>query len=170
MRAEIRHTPEKSDNSQSKEQIEDRLNSGNRVYKNHQRARLNGTTSQKSLNPAIADMYHVIVRKVKELCTQLPNKEDKVMIEFSNADDPTDSHGLFTLMTSTFFFYLECDIMNNYRVEYLFHNCPVEPEIQQLINQFSIRSYSTELVKQDNYSAFFQRCLQVQPSRFIFQL
>lgn len=172
MRAEIHHNQGNSKSLQSQQQeIEDRLRSGKKkVYKNHQRAKLNGTDSQRSLNPAIANMYHVIVRKVKELYRQLPNKENKVMIEFNNADDPTDSHGLFTVMTSTFFFYLECDIKNNYRIEYLFYNCPLETEIQHLINKYSMASYSTEVVNQPDYPTFFRNCLQVQPSRFIFQL
>ncbi|MCX2451113.1 hypothetical protein OQX61_07495 [Pedobacter sp. PLR] len=170
MRAEIRQNKENNTNLQSQQEIERRLRSGKRVYKNHQRAKLNSTDSQQSLNPAIENMYHVIVRKIKELYSQLPNKEDKVMIEFNNADDPTDSHGLFTVMTPTFFFYLECDIKNNYRIEYLFHNCPLETEIMQLINKYSMASYSTEVVNQPDYPTFFRNCLQVQPSRFIFQL
>jgi hypothetical protein len=104
------------------------------------------------------------------LYSTLPNAEDRIIILLNNRLDPTDCQGLFTLITPTFFFYLECDILNNYRVEYLFHDCPVEAEIQQLINQFCMRSYSTEVVKQPDYPMFFRTCLSVQPPRFIHQL
>lgn len=172
MKPEIRHHIQQNNkNLQTQQEIEDRLRSGKRVLKNSTRSKLFGTTSQKAMNPAIEEMYHVIVKRVKELYTQLPNKEDRVMIEFNNfEEDPTDSHGLFTIATPSLFFYLECDIKNNYRIEYLFHLCPLETEIQQLINQFSMRSYSTEVVKQSDYPTFFRNCLSLQPSRYIFQL
>ncbi|WP_157766498.1 hypothetical protein [Pedobacter ginsengisoli] len=170
MRPELNRNPPNHKNLEALKQIEARLSSTKRVYKNSIRAKLNGTTSQKAMNPVISGFYHVIVNKVKELYSKLPNKEDRVIIELNNELDPTDSHGLFTLITPTFFFYLECSITNQYRIEYQFHNCPVEEEIQQLINAFSMRSYSTEVVNQPDYPAFFQRCLQVQPDRFIHQL
>lgn len=157
-------------NLQAQQEIEARLSSTKKVYKNHLRASLNGTTSQKGMNPAIEGMYHAILRQVKELYHTLPNKEDRIVIELNNELDPTDSHGLFTLITPSFYFYLECDILNNYRIEYLFHFCPFEQQIQKLIDQFSMRSYSTEVVKQEDYPAFFNRCLSCQPPRFIRQL
>lgn len=170
MRPELNQNRQIHKDLEAQKQIEARLNSTKRVYKNSTRAKMNGTTSQKAMNPVIANMYHVILKKVKELYSTLPNKEDRMIILLNNELDATDSHGLFTLITPSFFFYLECDIMNNYRIEFLFHLCPFEEEIQQLINAFSMRSYSTEVVNQPNYSAFFNRCLSVQPDRFIHQL
>lgn len=151
-------------------EIEDRLANGKRVSKNHIRAKLFGTDTQRAVNPTIFEMYSVIVNKVKELYSKLPNAEDRIIILLNNQLDPTDCQGLFTLIAPTFFFYLECDILSNYRIEYMFDQCPVEAEIHQLINQFSMRSYSTEVVKQADYPSFFRRCLQVNPDRFIHQL
>ncbi|ATP58938.1 hypothetical protein CPT03_21935 [Pedobacter ginsengisoli] len=170
MRPEIDHNQPIHKNLEAQQEIEERLRSTKKVYKNSTRAKLKGTTTQKAMNPVIANMYHIIKKKVKELYSSLPNKEDRIIIELNNELDPTDTHGLFTLMTPTFFFYLECSITNQYRIEYLFHQCPVEEEIQQLINDFSMRSYSTEVVNQKDYPAFFRRCLSVRPSRFIHQL
>lgn len=170
MRPEINHNPRNHKNLEAQKQIEERLSSTKRVYKNVTRAKMNGTTSQKAINPAIAGMFHTIVKKAKELYSTLPNKEDRVIIELNNEQDPTDSHGLYTLITPSFFFYLECDILSNYRIEYQFDQCPVEAEIQQLINQFAMKSFSTEVVKQTDYPKFFRRCLSVQPDRFIHQL
>lgn len=170
MRAEINHNQENYKDLQSQEAIKERLRSKKKVYKNYLRAKLNGTTTQKGMNPVISQMYHIIVKKVKELITELPNKEDRVLIEFDNEKDPTDSHGLFSLITPSFFFYLECDILNNYRIEYLFHECPFEEKAQKLIDQFSVRSFSTDVVKKYDYPTFFKRCLEVQPPRFIHHL
>jgi hypothetical protein len=170
MKAETHQNQQNAKDWQAVQEIEERLSSGKRVSKTHIRAMLNSNDSQKDCNSTISGMYHVIVNKVKELYSTLPNAEDRIIILLNNRLDPTDCQGLFTLITPTFFFYLECDILNNYRVEYLFHDCPVEAEIQQLINQFCMRSYSTEVVKQPDYPMFFRTCLSVQPPRFIHQL
>lgn len=167
MRPEINHSHQIVKNAAAQQEIEERLNSKKVVYKNHQRAKINGTTSQREMNPVIEEMYRVLINKVKELYCTLPNEEDRIIVQLNNKLDPTDSHGLFTLMTPTLFFYLECDIMNNYRIEYLFYQCPFETEIEQLIKQYSVRSYSTEIVKQPDYPTFFRNCLQVQPDRFV---
>lgn len=170
MRAEITRNLQTTKNLAAQQEIEARLASTKTIYKNHQRAKQYGTTSQKSMNPAIEGIYHAILKKVKELYKGLPNKEDRIIIELNNAQDPTDSHGLFTLMTPSFFFYLECSITNQYRIEYLFDSCPVEDDIQALISKFAVRSYSTEVVKQPDYPTFFRRALSCQPDRFIHHL
>lgn len=166
MRPELTHTHQIIKDIAAQQEIEERLNS-KKVYKNHQRAKLNGTTSQKEMNSVIEEIYRVILKKVKELYCKLPNEEDRIIIQLNNKLDPTDSHGLFTLMTPTFFFYLECDIVNNYRIEYLFYQCPFETEIEQLIKQYLVHSHSTEIVKQPDYPTFFRNCLSVQPDRFV---
>jgi len=170
MRAEITRNHQISKNKAALEQTEARLSSTKTIYKNHQRAKQYGTTSQKTMNPVIADMYHVIVKLVKQLYSSLPDKDERIVIEINNEVDPTDSHGLFTLMTPSFFFYLECSITNQYRIEYLYHHCEFEREINALINKFAVRSYSTEVVKNPDYQTFFRNCLACQPDRFITHL
>jgi len=170
MKTEFIRTTEITKDLPAQQEIEERLVHGKRVYKNYQRAKANGTDSQKGINPVIEQMYHIIVKKVKMLYTSLPNKEDRVVIMLNNEQDPTDSHGLFTILTPHFFFYLECDIVNQYRIEYLFHNCPVETEIQQLIIEFSMKSYSTEKMNVPHYPTYFNNVLSCQPDRFIHRL
>jgi hypothetical protein len=170
MKAEILRNHPITKNEAALEQIEARLTSTKTIYKNHQRAKQYGTSGQKAFNPVVQGMYFAILKKTKELYKGLPSKEDRIIIELNNEQDPTDSHGLFTLLTPSFFFYLECDIKNNYRIEYLFHDCPVEQEIQKLIDRFAMRSYSTETVKQPDYPTFFRQVLSCQPDRFIHHL
>nr|WP_121272810.1 hypothetical protein [Pedobacter schmidteae] len=170
MKPEITRNTHITKDLAAQEQIEARLSSTKPIYKNKARAAQYGTDTQKVMNPIIADMYHVIVKLVKELYSNLPTKDDRIIIMLNNEQDPTDSHGLFTLLTPSFFFYLEADIKNNYRIEYLFHDCPFEHEIQKLIDRFAMRSYSTKVVKQPDYSTFFRTCLSVQPDRFIHHL
>ena len=170
MKPEITRDTQITKNLAAQQEIEARLSSAKTIYKNHQRAKQYGTKAQQAFNPVIQGMYNAILKKVKELHKGLPNKDDRIIIELNNEQDPTDSHGLFTLLTPSFFFYLECDIKNNYRIEYLFRDCPVEQEIQKLIDRFAMRSYSTEVVKNSDYPTFFRNCLACQPSRFIHQL
>ena len=141
-------------------------NSKKRVFKNYQRG-ANSTDTQKKINPFINDMYYIIVKKVKELYSTLPAKEDRVMIELNLQSHPGDVSGLYCICTSTFFFHLECDVMSNYKIEYQLHECPFEEEILALMKKYSVRSYSTEIMKQPDYPAFFQRALRAQPDHFI---
>jgi hypothetical protein len=161
-----KHPQENNKNYKALKEIEARSTSAQRVYKNYQRAK-RGTTTQREMNPVIEGMYHQLVKKAIQLFSILPNKEDRVMLEINLQQDPLNSHGLYNILTNSFFFYLECDIKSNYRVEYLFFKCPLEKEIQALIDKFALRSYCTEVVQQPDYPTFFTNCLRCTPERFI---
>lgn len=162
-----RHSQENKKDLRLVEEMEAIWSSKKHVYKNYRRMDVNGTTMQRLVNPVIHDMYHFIVDSVKELYSKLPNQEDRVMIELNLKSCPNDAAGLYCIATNSFFFHLECDVQTNFKIEYQFHQCPFEKEIQTLINKFCVRSYSTEVMKQPDYPAFFKRCLQVQPERFV---
>ncbi|TKC57685.1 hypothetical protein FBD94_20650 [Pedobacter hiemivivus] len=170
MKPEITRNTQITKDKAALEQIETRLSSTKSIYKNKTRAAQYGSNAQQSFNPVIQGMYFAILKKTKELYKGLPSKEDRIIIELNNEQDPTDSHGLYTLITPSFFFYLECSITNQYRIEYQFDHCPFEEEIKTLIDRFAMRSYSTEAVKQPDYPTFFRNCLACQPDRFITHL
>lgn len=151
----------------SLKQIEERLSSTKRVYKNTTRANKYGTDTQRGINPSIEFNYHSAVKRIKELFTILPNKCDRVMVILDQKQEPLNASDLYCIVTSTFFFHIQCDVLNNYKVEYLFYRCPLEEQIMKIIGEELLKSYSTEKVQQDDFPAFFKRVLSVQPERFI---
>ncbi|MEE1945064.1 hypothetical protein VRU48_08095 [Pedobacter sp. KR3-3] len=163
----IKHKQENNKNLASLNEIEERLKSQKPKYKNYQRAKTHGSKNQTDTNSAIEFFYHSLVEKVKELHATLPNKEDRVVILLDLTKDPVNLSGIHCLVTPSFFVHLECDYYNNYKVEYQFFKCQFEGQIQELINKLSLRSYSTQITTQPEYPAFFKRCLQVNPERFI---
>ena len=162
-----KHSQENNKDIRLVEEMEKMWSTPKHVSKNYMKMKVNSTTMQNKVNPAIHDMYHIIIESVKELFSRLPNKEDRVIIELNLMGCPVEVSGLYCIATPSFFFHLECDVWTNYKIEYQFCQCPFEKEIQALIDKFSVRSYSTEIMKQPDYPAFFKRCLQVQPERFI---
>jgi hypothetical protein len=140
---------------------------GKPAYSNYQRATSHGSSIQKKLNPRIEEGYHRMLKKVKELFATLPNKEDRVIVELNLKAMPSDSFGLYSVLTSTFYFSMECDIYNNFRIEYLFHNCKFEKELRTWMIGYSINNHSFQNVRVDDYEDYFNRVLQVQPERFI---
>jgi hypothetical protein len=136
------------------------------VSKNHIKAARFAGTTQKQINQAIDDSYHTLIDHVKELYSTLPNSDDRIVVEMNRAQEPNNPISIYCFMTSHFYFYLECDMMLRYRVEYQLFNCPFEQEILKAMKQTILRSYSTEIMKMPNYEAFFKEVLRVQPNRF----
>jgi len=162
-----KHSQESNKDQRLLAEMEAMWSSTKTVSKNYKKMHVNASDTQKKINPVIHDMYHFVVESVKELYSKLPNKEDRVMIELNLKACPLDVSGLYCVLTPHFYFHLECDVMTNFKIEYQFFQCPFEKEIQALIDKYSIRSYSTEIVKREDYPSFFERCLQVNPERFI---
>lgn len=166
MKKITKHKYENDKNTASLTEIEERLSSKRKVFKNYVRA-AKGTTTQRTMNPAIEQLYHAAVSKIKPLFAALPNPYDRVIIQLNHKNEPLDPMGLFCLMSSTFYFFIECDFKNDYRVEYMFHNCPIQAEVMQMIDSMSLRSYSTEVVQKKDYDEMFKQSLRSQPERFI---
>jgi len=161
-----KHPQEFNKDHKAVQEVEERWNSHKKYYKNTTRAR-KGTTTQKMVNPSIAKMYKVILTKVKKLFAASHYKIDRVVIELPLEGNPLDNSGIHCFITASFYFYLECDVRSNFRIEYLFHNCEHQQEIELLIHQFGMKAYSTEVVKLPDYPTFFQNCLKRNPERFI---
>jgi hypothetical protein len=161
-----KHKYENDKNNASLDEIEKRLASKRKVFKNYVRAS-KGTITQKEMNPAIETLYHAVIAKVKPLFAALPDAHDRVIIQLNHKNEPLNPIGLFCLMTSTFYFYLEADYRNEYRVEYMFHHCPIQEEVMKMITSMSLKSYSTEVIQTKDYTAMFNESLRCQPERFI---
>lgn len=136
------------------------------VYKHHQKAAKFASPNQKKINLAIHDTYHLLIELVKELYATLPNESDRIIVEMNRAEEPLNPICMYTFLTPHFYFYLECSIVYQYRVEYQFDNCPFEQEIMHRLKTTILRNYSTEIMKMPNYREFFNEVLRVQPERF----
>jgi hypothetical protein len=162
-----KHKMENRKNLASLNEIEARLASTKQPFNNFRRAKRYASKQQQDKNFAIEHFYHSLVKKVKELYATLPNKEDRVVILLDRTKDPANHSGVHCFLTPSFFIHLECDIYNNYKVEYQFCNCPFQQEIEKLLNGLLLSSFSTQITMQPDYPAFFRRCLAVNPERFI---
>jgi len=136
------------------------------VYKHHQKAAKFASVNQKKINLAINDTYHFLIELVKELYSTLPNESDRIIVELNRAQEPLNPICMYTFLTPHFYFYLECSIVFQYRVEYQFDQCPFEQEIMHRLKTTILRDYSIEIMKMPNYREFFNEVLRVQPERF----
>jgi hypothetical protein len=136
------------------------------VYKHHHKAAKFASPNQKKINLAINDTYHLLIELVKELYSTLPNESDRIIVQMNRAEEPLNPICMYTFLTPHFYFYLECSIVFQYRVEYQFENCPFEKEIMHRLKTTILRDYSTEIMKMPNYREFFAEVLKHQPERF----
>jgi len=155
---EFNSTPQKKDHQKD--------SAYKQVSKNHIKAARFAGTRQKEINLAIDSSYHTLISQVKELYSTLPNIDDRIIVEMNRAQEPNNPISIYCFMTTHFYFYLECDMMLRYRVEYQLFNNPFEQEILKAMRQTILRSYSTEIMKMPNYPAFFKEVLRVQPEKF----
>jgi hypothetical protein len=155
---EFNSTPEKKEHQKD--------SAYKQVSKNHIKAARFAGTTQKSINTAIDQSYHTLIEHVKKLYSKLPNVDDRIVVEMNRAQEPNNPISIYCFMTPHFYFYLECDVMLRYRVEYQLFNCPYEKEITKAMKQTILRSYSTEIMKMPNYQTFFKEVLRVQPDKF----
>ena len=136
------------------------------VYKHHQKAAKFASPNQKKINLAINDTYHLLIELVKELYSTLPNESDRIIVEMNRAEEPLNPICMYTFLTPHFYFYLECSIVFQYRVEYQFDQCPFEKEIMHRLKTTILRDYSTEIMKMPDYPHFFAEVLKHQPEKF----
>ena len=137
-----------------------------RVPKTYNKARALPECNQRTVNDIIEGTYHIMVNYVKALYANLPNEEDRLIVEMDRSKEPSNPTSMYTFMTKHFYFMLECSVMLQFRVEYQFHECPFEEQIMKEMSTFTFRSHSTEVMKMPNYPEFFAEVLRVQPLKF----
>lgn len=146
---------------------EDQWNSPTRSRKNYITAKKKATPTLINRNNTVEGMYHAVLKTVTKLYAKLPNKDDRVIVEMDMKLHPLDGEQMHAFLTPHFLLFLECDVQNHYRVEYCFHQCPLEAEIKAIMKEFLINSYSTEVRKMPDYKTYFAQVLRCQPERFI---
>lgn len=137
------------------------------MAKNYVRAKKYAGEKQNQINSDVESTYRLIIEEVKKLYSTLPNPNDRIIVELDLTKQEVNPTGIFSFLTPHFYLYIECDVMDRYKVEYELFNCPFEAEIMKLLKTGIVRSYSTEIMKQPDYPAFFEEVIRVQPQRFI---
>jgi hypothetical protein len=123
--------------------------------------------SLKLQNHNIEVKYHSMLTTVKALYATLPNKQDRVIVEMNMKEHPLEVFQMHAFLTPHFMFVIECDVFNQYRIEYCIADCPFEAEIITMIDRLSLESHSTMVRKMPSYKDYFNEVLKVQPERFI---
>lgn len=137
-----------------------------RVPKNYVKAKALKECEQKRKNIAIEESYHALIEYVKRLYATLPDQSDRIFVEMDRSKEPANPISIYCFMTKHFYFYMECDVFLQYRIEYQLEQCPFEKEILDGLKSHLMQSYSKEVMKMPNYPDFFKEVLRVQPGRF----
>ena len=112
--------------------------------------------------------YHKILVKVKNLFATSPFLSSQLVFEKDYKEDNTEnSFTMHSFISSSFFWYLECDFAYCYMVEYDFHNCPFEQEIRELIeSSFWGSTRVNQKPQKPNCEEFYKRVLKVQDKEY----
>lgn len=146
---------------------EEQWSSKQSVYKNHHRAAKRGTEMQRNGNPLTERMFHILVKHVKQHASQQPIKANRVCIEINYKTHPLNIEMLHCIQTGQCYFALKCTILNDYKIDYHFCDCPFEMELTRLIMTLALTDCLESFKCSTSYTNFHNRSLQVQPERFI---
>jgi hypothetical protein len=107
--------------------------------------------------------YECVLSKVKELYAN----SGETCYERDFKHDNENPFTIYSFLTPTFWWNIECDFVYNINIEYQFYNCPFEQEIRELFRHFNISLYVTEVQKKPSLTAFHKAVLAYQKPQFI---
>lgn len=107
--------------------------------------------------------YELVLGKVKELY----HGSGELCYERNFKDDNENPFTIYSFLTSSFWWNIECDFVYNIIIEYQFYNCPFEEEIRELFRHFHISLYVTEVRKEPSLPTFHKAVLAYQKPQFI---
>jgi hypothetical protein len=110
--------------------------------------------------------YECVLRKVKELYAG----SGEICYERDFKDDNENPFTIYSFLTSTFWWDIECDFVYQINIVYQFDNCPHEDAIRAMFREFHLTPYITEVAKQPSLAAFHKAVLAYQKPQFIHTL
>jgi hypothetical protein len=122
---------------------------------------------QTAQNGSVEFDYHAVIDKVKSL---IPQFGGDTIFERDYKTDPTSYTGMHSFVTSTFFWRLDCELIYNYEIYFVFHNCPYESIIRQLFNAYPLDRTTHEQTFTQGYEAFYRGVLAIQDPIYITSL
>jgi hypothetical protein len=125
---------------------------------------------EKSINEGVEYMYHILLKRFKQLYSTLPNSSDRTVVEINGKIDPNDPEGLYTFITTHFYYHVRCNYVEKYEVLYQFHNCPFEGEIRGWFKKVHSPMWAFEIQRHQDFPKFYQGVLAYQPKERIYIL
>lgn len=124
-------------------------------------------------NADVESTYKKVLELAKQLYSSLPDPSERTVFEKDDRRDCSENpYSMHTFINSSFYWYLECNMVFNYRIEYDLHNCPFQEQFMELIesqNKYNPGS-CIHWHQKPNCKEFFQRVIKVQDAQFIYVL
>jgi hypothetical protein len=120
--------------------------------------------SQKERNLKVEMAYMSTLKKVKSLFAQCAHPIFERNYRKDNSESALAMHAY---LTNSFYFYLECDFLYNYQVEYALNNCPYVSEIRVMLNDFPFGINAKEVTLKPDFTMFYLNVLKVQDKKHI---
>jgi hypothetical protein len=129
-------------------------------------SKLSHPNNHKELIETRISQYESVLRDVKELFAN----SGEICYERNFKDDNENPFTIYSFLTSTFWWEIECDFCYQINIVYQFQNCPYEAEIRALFKTYHLTPYITEVAKQPSLAAFYKAVLACQKPQFIHTL
>ena len=126
-------------------------------------SKLSHANNHKQLIDTRITQYELVLDKVKLLYTN----SGEICYERDFKHDNENPFTIYSFLTSTFWFDIECDLCFNINVVYQFDKCPHEAAITALFREFHLTPYITEVAKQPSLAGFHKAVLAYQKPQFI---
>ncbi|MFA6246246.1 MAG: hypothetical protein WC615_04855 [Mucilaginibacter sp.] len=129
-------------------------------------SKLSHANNHKQLIDTRIIQYECVLRKVKELYAN----SGETCYERDYKHDNENPFTIYSFLTSTFWWDIECDFVYQINIVYQFENSPHEDAIRALFREFHLTPYITEVAKQPSLAGFHKAVLAYQKSQFIHTL
>ncbi|WP_342644880.1 hypothetical protein [Mucilaginibacter sp. CSA2-8R] len=122
---------------------------------------------QLARNNFIDSEYTLILIEIKKLFA----KEAPLVFERDYREDKTASaQAMHCFVTPSFYFYLECDLAFNYRVEYAFGYCRLNDDILTQLNSLALDDCLFEVPLPLPFYLFYRMVQHAQPVEYFYTL
>jgi len=120
---------------------------------------------KKSHNLCVEAEYHRIVNLVRSHYL----KPGEVYFERDHKTDTSDGlFGMHTFLTPSFYLWLECNLLCDYKAEYAFNECDYELAIRKFLRSYPLDRTATERILKPDFETYYQTTLRVQDKKFVF--
>lgn len=121
-------------------------------------------TSTIQMNEYTELVYHRIIRLIKKWHLN----DGEVYCERDYKLDKKD--GLFSMhafMTATFYWRLDCSLLNAYQIEYAFDDCLFENIMRETLCKYPLNQHVVEVVLRPDFKTFYKTTLTIQSQDFL---
>jgi hypothetical protein len=122
---------------------------------------------QKRINICIEENFMSVLNEVKFYHAQQP----QIVFERDyRHDNRENAHAMHAFISNSFYFYLECDLVYHYKVEFAFHDCAYESKFRDLLSRFQLNKQIKEVALQPSFPIFYKAVLAIQDPKYTYLL